>query len=246
MGCQLKWRNWVDSAAIAVQRVLWPPRCLLCGGDGQQPATDLCWRCEADLVPLGPACLRCAQPMHTAADVGLCGQCLRRAPWFDRSVCAFRYQAPLDELIRSFKYRGNTASGRLLGQQFCRALGMREGPLPQCIVPVPLSARRYRERGFNQAIELGTQISARLGIAMRADVIVRTRDTAEQAGLKPRQRRRNVRRAFAAVSRLDATHVAVLDDVMTTGCTANEVARVLRSAGATRVEIWAIARAGGA
>lgn len=243
MGCQPKWRNWVDSTARALQGVLWPPQCLLCGGVGRRPATDLCEGCEGDLVRLGPACLRCAQPLSTAM-MAVCGRCLRRPPFFDRSFCAFRYAAPLDGLVRDFKYRGNTASGRLLGELFCKQLQDRDLHRPDCVVPVPLATERYRARGFNQAIELGAQIEKRLGIPMRADVIVRTRDTVEQAGLKPRQRRRNVRRAFASVKSLHAARVAVLDDVMTTGSTVNEVARVLRTAGVREITVWTLARAG--
>ena len=244
VGCQLQWRDRVDSTASALRHLLWPPQCLLCGGSGRAPAMDLCHACEGDLVPLGPACMRCAQPLPAVATALVCGHCLRRPPAFDRSFCAFRYAAPLDELVRAFKYGGNTASGRALAQLFCTRLRDREAPLPECFIPVPLSTRRYRERGFNQAIELGTQIERGLGIRMRADVVVRTRDTAEQAGLKPRQRRRNVRGAFAAVRALPAARIAVLDDVMTTGSTANELARVLRTAGAREIEMWAIARAG--
>ena len=243
MACQLDWRNRVDSARHVLQRMLWPPQCLLCGGAGQPPSTDICRDCEADLIPLGVACMRCAQPLPVVA-MPACGQCLRRVPSFDRSFCAFRYEPPLAELVRSFKYHRNTAGGRLLAHLFCNRLESRRGPWPDCIIPVPLAHRRYCERGFNQAIELGAQIERRIGIPMRTDVVVRVRETTEQAGLKPRQRRRNVRRAFAVVRPLRAARAVVLDDVMTTGSTVNEVARVLRIAGAREVEIWAIARAG--
>jgi ComF family protein len=169
---------------------------------------------------------------------------LRHPPFFDRVDCAFRYEAPLAATVRRFKYRGDAASGRLLAELFCKALQARGPRLPDCIIPVPLAPRRYRERGFNQAIELGIQIGRRLGVPLRTHIVVRSRDTSEQAGLAPRQRRRNVRKAFAVVSPIHAKRVAVLDDVMTTGSTANEVARVLRAAGALEIEVWAIARAG--
>lgn len=244
MDCQPKWRNRVDDGWRALQRVLWPPLCLLCGGVGTPPSTDLCRGCEGDLVPLGAGCARCAHPLADGVTGQVCGDCLRRPPPFQRSFCAFRYEAPLDELVRAFKYRGNTASGRVLAKLFCDQLNTRPRPLPECIVPVPLSPRRYRDRGFNQAIELGTHIERQLRVPLRADVLIRIRDTAEQAGLKPLDRRRNVRRAFALARPFAATHVAILDDVMTTGSTVSEVARVLRRAGVQDVEVWAIARAG--
>ncbi len=174
----------------------------------------------------------------------MCGRCLRRPPRFQRSFCSFAYESPIDHLIRSFKYRGNLAAGRLLAQLFCERAAQRAAALPECIVPVPLATGRYRQRGFNQALELGSHIARKHGIPLCTDIVVRARETAEQAGLKLQQRRRNVRRAFAVVRRIDVRHVVVLDDVMTTGSTANEVAGVLRAAGVAHVEVWAIARAG--
>lgn len=240
MDCQPKWRILVDSA----RRLLWPPVCVLCGGRGREPAMDLCLGCETDLARLGAACPRCAQPFAPGAPALTCGRCLQRPPHFQRTYCAYLYVEPLASLIRAFKYRGDTAAGRVLGMLLSERLRERAGPLPDAIVPVPLGRQRFRTRGFNQAIELGVVIEKRLGIRMRADLVERVRDTAEQAGLGPRQRRRNVRRAFRMLKRIPGKHLVVLDDVMTTGSTVNEVARVLRAAGAEIVEVWAVARAG--
>lgn len=207
---------------------------------------DLCPGCHGELAGArAVSCLRCAQPLpHSAGAGAICGRCLRRPPRFARSVCPFPYEGPIAHLIRSFKYRGNLAAGRLLAQLFCEHARLHNEPLPDAIVPVPLATRRYRARGFNQAIELGRYIGRQMRVPLSADLVVRSRETAEQAGLKPGQRRRNVRRAFAVTRVVDVRRVAILDDVMTTGSTVNEVARVLRAAGAVRVEVWAIARAG--
>jgi ComF family protein len=115
-------------------------------------------------------------------------------------------------------------------------------PLPEAIVPVPLALRRYRQRGYNQAIELALTIRHISGIPVRADVAIRQRETAEQAGLDRKARRRNVAGAFAAVAPLRVRHVAILDDVVTTGSTVRELAEVLQRAGAEQIEVWAIAR----
>lgn len=115
--------------------------------------------------------------------------------------------------------------------------------MPGLLLPVPLARRRFRERGYNQAIVLAEHIHATARIALRTDVLVRTRETQVQAGLDQQARRRNIHDAFEIASALPATHVAILDDVVTTGSTANEIARVLKQAGANRVEVWAIARA---
>ena len=240
MDCQPKWRILVDSG----QRLLWPPVCVLCGGRGRDPAIDLCLGCELDLLQLGAACPRCAQPLAPGAPALTCGRCLQRPPQFQRTYCAYLYAEPLASLVRAFKYRGDTVAGRVLGMLLGERLRERTEPLPDAIVPVPLGPQRFRTRGFNQAMEIGLEIEKRLGIRMRADLVERVRDTSEQAGLPPRQRRLNVRRAFRMLKGAPARHLVVLDDVMTTGSTVNEVARVLRTAGAEIVEVWAVARAG--
>lgn len=148
------------------------------------------------------------------------------------------------DLVQSLKYRGRLPCGRVLGQLLAQHIvAKRDSDLPRCIVPVPLAARRYRERGYNQAIELGLQLEASLGVKMRTDVAVRVRDTLEQAELDQKGRRKNVAGAFSVPGPLPAQHVAILDDVVTTGSTVNELAKMLRHAGARRVEVWAVARA---
>jgi ComF family protein len=119
----------------------------------------------------------------------------------------------------------------------------RTGAGPDMLLPVPLGRRRFRERGYNQAIELGRYVEKRIGIPLRADVVIRTRETREQAALEAKERRKNIRGAFAVVHDVPA-HVAIIDDVITTGSTVNELALTLKRAGARRVEVWAIARAG--
>ncbi len=115
--------------------------------------------------------------------------------------------------------------------------------MPELIVPVPLHPLRQRERGFNQASELARPISQRLNVQFDARLCRRIRATADQTELDARARRRNVRRAFEVSGSIRLRHVAVLDDVLTTGSTANEMARALKRAGVETVEIWAAARA---
>jgi len=155
----------------------------------------------------------------------------------------YRYAYPLDQLIRAFKYRGVLAYGRVLGTLLAEWLAVRRAPLPQVIVPVPLHPSRHRERGFNQASELARPISRRLDIPFDDRLCRRNRATADQTELGAGSRRSNVRRAFEVAGTLGLRHVAVLDDVLTTGSTANEIARVLKRAGVRIVEVWAVARA---
>jgi ComF family protein len=205
---------------------------------------DLCAGCEGDLPSNIRCCELCAEPLHTDhADTRLCGACLQRRPRFDASVIPFRYSYPMDHMIRRLKYGGAIALGRVLGELFAQRLSSRsDDAWPQVLIPVPLAQQRFRERGFNQAIVLAEHIHHAIKLPLRTDLLVRTRETLEQAGLDQRARRKNIRRAFEIIGQAPK-HVAIIDDVVTTGSTANEVARVLKRAGAKHVEIWAIARA---
>ncbi|MFL6550839.1 MAG: ComF family protein [Povalibacter sp.] len=142
------------------------------------------------------------------------------------------------------KYRNAVAYARVLGDLLATQIAKRCNDLPDFIVPVPLADQRFRTRGYNQALEIGQRLERRLGIPMITDAATRTRETSEQAGLDQKARRRNIRGAFAIARKLTAANIAIVDDVITTGSTANELARVLKRAGAKRVQIWAVARAG--
>lgn len=239
--CQPRLRRWVDRGRRWLAQTLWPPSCILCGGGGDV-GIDLCRDCAADLPRNETACVVCAEPLSGAGTPQVCGSCLCDPPPFSRSFVPFRYAYPLDHLVHGLKFRNELACGRVLGQVFARCLLARGEPLPDAIVPVPLAPRRYWQRGYNQASELALAIRRATGIAVTSDVAIRQRETAEQAGLDRKARRRNVRGAFAAVAPLRARHVAILDDVVTTGSTVRELAEVLRQAGAEQVAVWAIAR----
>ena len=241
--CQPKFQRWVDRFRHGLLQALWPTNCILCGGAGDSDI-DLCRGCAADLPRNEPACAVCAQPLPAGARGGpnVCGACLRDPPPFDSSFVPFRYAYPLDHAVRGLKFRNELACGRVLGQMFASCLLARRAALPEAIVPVPLAPRRYRERGYNQASELALAIRRATDVAVQSNVAIRRRETAEQAGLDRQARLRNVTGAFAAIAPLRARHVAILDDVVTTGSTVRELAQVLRRAGAQRIEIWAIAR----
>jgi len=240
--CQPSFRKWVDRSRRRLARALWPTSCILCGGAGGEDI-DLCGDCAADLSRNEPACGVCAEPLSGAnSEPRVCGTCRRDPPPFASSYVPFRYAYPLDHLVQGLKFRNELACGRVLGQLFAGGLLARGTPLPAAIIPVPLALRRYRQRGYNQASELALSIRRVTGVAVRSDIAIRQRETAEQAGLDRKARLRNVTGAFGAVAPLPARHVAILDDVVTTGSTVRELAEVLRRAGAEQIEVWAIAR----
>jgi ComF family protein len=145
-------------------------------------------------------------------------------------------------MVAGAKFRGRLNLTRVLGLCLARSLQLKEAELPQVIIPVPLHPRRARERGYNQALEIARAAASRLQVEIDAGLCARTRSFTPQEGLEKAARRRNVRGAFAVTGQLTARHLAILDDVVTTGSTAAELARALRRAGAKRVDLWAVAR----
>ena len=239
--CQPLQERWVDKGRRWMEALLWPAACLLCGRSGSGEI-DLCSECVADLPRNDPSCAVCAEPLPPGSEARACGECLRDPPPFVGSFVPYRYGYPLDNLVRGLKFRNDLACGRVLGELFSRCVLARGEPLPAAIVPVPLAPRRYRERGYNQAVEVALSIRRCTGVAVRTDIVIRQRETAEQAGLDRKARRRNVRGAFTAIAPLRARSVAILDDVVTTGSTVRELAAVLLQAGADQVTVWALAR----
>jgi len=199
---------------------LFPPHCCLCGFPGASLDLDLCDFCRADL------------------------------PWESEAradgLVALRYEHPVDQMIRDLKYQGRIAHARMLGVLLAEAARERVAMLPRLLVPVPLHPARLQERGFNQATALARYAGRMLEIPVLGAAVRRIRDTPTQTSLGVEQRHRNVSGAFAvsASSRrlVEARHVAVVDDVMTTGSTLAELRAVLLAAGVQRVDTWAVAR----
>ncbi|HEU5137860.1 MAG TPA: ComF family protein [Steroidobacteraceae bacterium] len=211
-------RHW--SRALAA--TLFPPQCCLCGFPGASLDLDLCEVCRDDL------------------------------PWIRESspgtLVAFGYLPPIDDLIRDLKYRGITPNARVLGVLLAQAALERGGALPRLLVPVPLHDARLRERGFNQAAVLARHAGQMPGIPSAPRAVERVRDTPSQTSLTEAERLRNVRGAFAVHGAralrglLDAGHVAVVDDVMTTGSTLKELQTLLLESGVARVDLWSVAQ----
>jgi ComF family protein len=204
--------------------------CFLCRGGA---AGLLCAACDADLPRLAPPrCPRCALDSPAGQ---VCGRCLREAPRYDATIAVFAYQFPADALVHALKFRGELALADLLGERLREKIA---GEVDR-VIPVPLSAARLRSRGFNHAAEIARRVRpAQLDLAS----CERVRDTPAQMELPYDERRRNVRGAFRCTRALAGQRVAVVDDVMTTGATLDEIAGVLKAAGAARVENWVVAR----
>jgi len=213
-----------------------PHTCLLCGATSG--TGHLCSACLADLPwHSQPQCPQCAIP---TPDGQVCGVCLKHPPAFDRTCAALAYAFPLDRLIPRLKYHGQLAIAPALGE--CLAQVAASRPRPDRLIAMPLHAKRIRERGFNHATEIARDAAKRLGLPLDTDCCQRTRDTPPQMGLKHDARRRNVRGAFACTGDVRGQHIALIDDVMTTGTSLDELAATLKRAGASEVTCWVAAR----
>lgn len=218
--------------------------CQLCD---ERCETDqaLCGSCEADLPWLDGQCSVCALPLPAS---GLtCGDCLKCPPTFDHVAVPWRFAFPVDSLITRFKHQSRWPLGRLLAEQLARHLqhAFDEGlPRPDVLLPVPLARKRLRKRGFNQAKMLADWLSPALAIPVDVQLLQRVQDTQSQQQLDAASRRRNLRQAFHLVDQAGLTgrHVAIVDDVLTTGATAEALARLLKRAGAVRVDVYCLAR----
>lgn len=221
---------------------LFPPTCVLCGAPGAA-GIDLCAGCAAELPWNRHCCPRCALPFDGPGPGGaLCGPCQRRAPPYERCIAPLRYATPVPTLVGAAKFRGRLNAVRLLAQLLAQALPLVGESLPEVLVPVPLHRARLAERGYNQALEIALALGRALALPVDQGCCERVLATSPQAGLDEASRRRNMRGAFSARSPLGWRHLAILDDVVTTGSTVEELTRVLRRAGAERVVVWAVAR----
>ena len=218
--------------------------CLLCAeaADTEHP---LCSACEGELPWLGGHCNVCALPLPAT---GLtCGTCLKRPPSFARVEAAWRYAFPVDSLITRFKHQAQWPKGRLLAELLSHHLqhAFAEGlPRPDLLLPVPLGRKRLRSRGFNQAGMLADWLGNSLQLPVQERWLLRPREGAHQQELDAVARKRNLRQAFALDERAEvrSRHIALIDDVLTTGATAEALARLLLNAGAARVDVYCLAR----
>ncbi len=214
-------------------------QCPLCRCPAEA-ASGLCQVCRGDLPWLGHACRRCALPLPVGAGA-TCGPCLRRPSPVEQTICALRYQAPVSGLVAGFKFHQNLAAGRALASLLGDVIEQSATALPDALLPVPLHPSRLRQRGYNQAVELARPIARRLDRPLLTEGVRRAVATADQIGLSALQRRRNLRHAFV-IERPMPRHVAIVDDVLTTGATVLTLARALQRSGTVQVSVWCLAR----
>lgn len=232
-----RWRRWSGP----VLRWLLPSSCALCGMAGD---AAVCRDCEHAYVATRPRCPVCANPVGELDAALPCGACLGAPPAFDATLAACDYAAPLDSLVLQLKFGARLALAPWMARTVHDAALRAAWPAPDLLCPVPLGARRLVERGYNQALEVARPLARLLGAECVPRLAQRVVETAAQSGVAPADRQRNVRGAFAVAleERVAGRHVGVVDDVMTSGHTLDELASVLKQAGAARVTNFVFAR----
>lgn len=223
-----------------IQSFFFPSSCLLCGIPN---ASALCRACNDELPWLTQACLQCGLPLPTAKNQ-LCGQCQHSRPAFNRTIALFHYNDMVKPLINSFKFQAQLSHGRLLSDLLRQKLSQyyHTNRLPETIIAMPLHYKRLRQRGFNQALELAKPIAKHWKIPLNYHCCQRIRATQQQSELSVQQRKHNVKQAFTVKSHLAGKHIAIIDDVITTGATMQACCLALKRAGVAQIDVWCIAR----
>ncbi len=231
--------------------------CCLCDTDGHK-GLDLCHACHKSLPHNHFSCFQCAAPFQyeSTDHTQVCGGCLSRPSGIDHAIIPFLYRPPIDFMIKRLKFSEQLKYSRLLGDLLADAIeqhyqGAGSNPLttenhdfPDRILPVPSHHQRLLQRGFNQAEQIAATVARRFDRHYDTTTVARTAAGQSQSSLSATQREANIRRTFEIENPavIEGSHVAVVDDVYTTGATAKAISRKLKSAGAARISIWAVAR----
>ena len=234
-------QKWIS----ATSDLLFPPTCIVCSTAGGVVKGAICDKCLKSVEfiesPMCPVCGR--EFSDSASGDHLCGSCLRKSPFFSEASAVAHYQEPMATLLHSLKYQGDMAVLPALQTivALCPAISLKGN---ERIIPVPLHIKRLRQRGFNQAVLIAELFFPEHKDLFLVDSQERIRHTSSQTGLDGAERRRNLHGAFGVRNNiaLQGKKVILVDDVYTTGSTANECSRALLAAGAHSVSVLTLAR----
>ncbi|RUR05778.1 ComF family protein [Legionella sp. km772] len=221
------------------QRIRLPSICILCN-QFHPTRLAVCDFCIALFPSLGPSCKYCAFPLPDEGYL-ICGHCIKQPPYFNNATIAYSFEEPLRGLLHRFKYQNGLYLSSLLAQLIINAW-KKQPSTPQCLIPVPMHPKKIKSRGFNQTIIIAQLLSKRLKIPIDFISCQKKLHTPAQAELNGKKRSQNIKNAFS-VAPSSYKHIALIDDLLTTGSTVNELAKVLKKSGVQQVDIWCCARA---
>lgn len=214
-----------------------PSICALCN-QFHKGILAVCSDCIELIPKLGPSCQHCAYPLPQSSHL-ICGNCIKKPPYFDHAFIAYQFEEPLRSLLHDFKYNNGLYLSSFLSHLMLQAQpDIRES---QCLIPVPMHPKKLQQRGFNQAVILAKLLAKQYKIPYDVTRCQKIKNTPPQVDLDKEQRQKNLRKAFHIVS-MPYQHVILVDDLLTTGSTANELAFTLKQSGVARVDIWCCAR----
>lgn len=236
---------WGKPLFDACLDLFFPPRCPVCNGYHGTPATQsICVDCRQLLGFVEePLCSRCGMEVYAVGSSSVCGDCLKNPPPFALARSLFRYGDQMRTLISCLKYKKDTSVTIALGE-LAQECDLRLFQACDYIVPVPLHKKRIQQRGFNQALLLAKICFGKNNRRIKADILIRTRNTVPQVSLGGGQRRRSLKNVFKVNPNLDisGSSICLIDDVYTTGTTVSECARELLAGGAKKVVVLTFAR----
>jgi ComF family protein len=232
------------SLSTRLKQLFFPHTCVLCAERSNQPR-DLCTACEKELPWTSLACKQCGIRLPTSSTSDTCGQCQTSSPAFDHVFALCDYEEPIDRMITAAKFNHQLVYTRILGEllaQNAEQNWYKQQSLPALLLPVPLHNTRLRERGYNQALEITKAAAKKLKLPIGKHYCQRAKATVPQSSLAHHERDKNVKNAFILQKPLTVKHVAIIDDIVTTGHTVDELSKVLRQAGVERIDVWCCAR----
>lgn len=223
---------------------LLPYHCILCGFASTR-TQDLCEDCHHYFPAMPNACPQCAASLLEHENKVLCGMCLKQPPPFDLTHALYLYQKPITHLIMNLKFHGTLINAKILSRHLIEKIPewYAGKPLPQAIFPVPLHPKRLQERGFNQALEIAKPIARALKLPLDYTSCIRHKTTNAQATLSASERHANIKNAFTLLHPIPYQHIAVIDDVITTGQTMREFCSILKQNPLQQIDVWCCARA---
>lgn len=241
---EYKWQMWNsfnhhNALLSRLLNILYPSQCPVCGNPpdtfNHHPICSSCWSLIKRYT--GPSCRICAIPF-VSEHAKICGQCIKKAPPFSKVITYGLYESVLTEAINQLKFRGIKRISKTLGKLLLNL----DLPQTDAIVPVPLSIRRLRERGFNQSLLLARVISKEIRVPLLMDILLKKKETPPQIGLSAKERLLNIKNAFEVKGNIKGLRLLLVDDVMTTGATVTECSKVLMKAGVKEVIVFTLAR----
>ena len=225
---------------------LFPACCVLCD-TSVTGALSLCRPCLDDLPRLKSTCYQCGLPLENRQEASICGQCQQLSPPIDYLISSLHYAYPVNYLLSQLKFKHDLTHAKIFSHIMLTMLqkyySEPADALPDIIIPIPLHKKRYRQRGFNQALEIAKPIAKKLHIPLSIDTVQRIKYTQAQSLLSAVERRKNLHNSFMINKRISAEHIVLVDDVVTTGTTVYELATLLKQSGVKKVGVWTVARA---